>query len=164
MSKCWLGTEKSATSQMRELIRRMTSLTVPLLIVFRVSGSIGDKEPQGGKTGDDKSHTSREECWLREAIRGSGDGMSKPQRWISVEVDQLTVDHGGGRRKVVGVCPAPATFLFTRLHASASCQPRAENTGIYSDVSCVLDAGPSGYLTRLPYMYCQRYRPIVNQL
>ena len=162
MSKCWLGTENSATSQMRELIRRMISLTVPLLIVFRVSGSIGGKEPQGGKTGDDKSHAGREECWLREAIRGSGDGVSKPQRWVSVEVDQLTMDHGSGRGKVVGVCPASATFLFTRLHASASCRPRAENTGVYSDVSCVLDAGPLGYLTRLPYMYRQKCRPIVN--
>ena len=46
-----------------------------------------------------------------------------------MEVDELTVDHGGGRGKVVGVCSASATFLITRLHASASCQPRVKNAG-----------------------------------
>ena len=79
MSKCWLlRIEKLATSQMLELIPGMISLTMTLPIVFCVSGSVGGKEPHGGKTSYDKSHTGCEECWLREGIRGSGNGMSKP--------------------------------------------------------------------------------------
>lgn len=118
MSKCWLQIEKSATNQIGELIRGMISLTMTFPIVFHVSESVGSKELHGGKTSHDKSHAGCEECWLHGTIRGCGYGMSEPYRWVSVEVDKLTVDHGGGRGKVVSVCSASATFLFTRLHAS----------------------------------------------
>ena len=32
----------------------------------------------------------------REGMRSSGNHMSKPQRWVSVKGDELTVDRGGG--------------------------------------------------------------------
>jgi len=50
---------------------------------------------------------------ISKGMRSSENGMSKPQRWISVEEDELTVDHisyrGGDRMRDVGV-HLPHTF------------------------------------------------------
>ena len=39
--------------------------------------------------------------------------MSKPQRWVSIEEDELTVDHLVVERGLFVFVCAPATFLFT---------------------------------------------------
>lgn len=54
--------------------------------------------------------------------------MSKAQRWSSVEEDDLTVDNGGGRKRVVGVC---SCVCHIRFHAFSSRQTRSENAGMY---------------------------------
>ena len=53
--------------------------------------------------------------------------MSEPQTWVSVEKDELVVDHGGGRESVVDVC---SCGCHIPVHASASSETRAD---MYSD-------------------------------
>ena len=77
-------------------VEEMVSLTMTFPLIFRVSKRVTGEEHKGGKTSHTKSQSGSEKCWLCEATRSSGNGMSKPQRWISVEEDELIVDHGGG--------------------------------------------------------------------
>lgn len=113
---------KSATIQTVEVLGGMNSLTVTLPTIFRISKWVTGKKHKGGKASHTKSQSGSEKCWLGEAMRSSGNVMGKPQRWISVEEDQLTVDHGGGRERVVRVCST--RFCHISFHVFALSQER----------------------------------------
>lgn len=124
----------------------MISLTMTFPIAFSISGSVGDKETNGGETNNDKSC---EECWRCGAMRSSRSGKSKPQRWISVEVNKLTMDHGRGRGESCCLLLFICHILF---HASASRQTRSESREhekMCFGAPWVLDAGSLGLLTHL---------------
>jgi hypothetical protein len=115
--------QKSATIQTVEAPHGMVPLTVISSLVFFISLWVREKESSGDKT----------RVWSQgvAALRSSGNCTSKPQRWIAVEKYELTVDYGGGRKRLVG---APfATFVFTRL-------PRAKRVAIMQECvfSCIL--------------------------
>ena len=112
---------KSATIQN---VEEMVSLTVTFPLIFRISKRVTGEEHKGSKTSHTKSQSGSEQCWLCEAMRSSGNVMIKPQRWISVEEDELTMDHGGGRERVVRVC---SCFCHIPFHVFASSQERTEN-------------------------------------
>ena len=76
------------------------------------------KERNGGETSRTKSHSGREEFWLRAGMRSIGGGMSKPQIWTSIEGDGWTVDHGG--RLSVYISPI-------RFQAFSSSETRTKN-------------------------------------
>jgi hypothetical protein len=99
----------------------MVSLTMILPIIFRISKWAAGKEHQGGETSHTKSHSGCEKCWLCEPIRSSRNGMSKPQRWISVEEDELTMDHVVVERGLFVFVCVFATFHFV-------CLPQAKST------------------------------------
>ena len=69
-----------------------------------------------------KATLGRGECWLRAGMTSSGDDMGKPRRRISVEEDELSVDHGG--RLSVCIC-------HIRFHACSSSQTHAKNAEMY---------------------------------
>ena len=88
--------QTSATIQTVEVLGGMAPLTVTFSIIFCICKWDTGEEHEGGETSHTKSQSDSEKCWLCEAMRSSGNVMSEPQRWISVEEDELTVDHGGG--------------------------------------------------------------------
>ena len=106
---------------------RNVSLTVTFPIMLRIYKGVIGEEHKGGETSHTKSQSGSEKCWLCEAMRGSGNVISKPQRWISVEEDELTVDHGSGRERVVRVCSCVCHIL---IHVFASSQERIEHAGM----------------------------------
>ena len=109
---------KSAIIPALEVLRGMIPLTAISPIVLWTHLWVRGKERNGGETSRTKSHSGREECWLRACMRSTGDGMGKPQIWISVEGDGLTVNHGG--RLSVYIC-------YIRSQAFSSSETHTEN-------------------------------------
>ena len=86
---------KSAIIPALEVLRGMILLTAISPITLWTYLWVIGKECNGGETSRTKSHSGREESWLRACMRSTRDGMGKPQIWISVEGDGLMVNHGG---------------------------------------------------------------------
>ena len=127
---------------------RNVSLTVAFPIMLRIYKWVIGEEHKGGETSHTKSQSGSEKCWLCEAIRSSGNVISKPQRRISVEEDELTVDHGSGRERVVRVC---SCFCHIPFRVSAlGLRAYRECRNVYYDVSYALDGGSVRDMPRLP--------------